>query len=209
MGIHNKPVLVPVILSGGKGTRLWPVSREARPKPFLKLADGRSLLQSTLLRAAALDAPAVVIVTNDDYYFQTCDDVEAVRAEIGDMQVAYLLEPEGRNTAPAIGMATRFVRERHGSDAILLVMPSDHLVQDHAAFRAAVETAVAGATAGQIVTFGIEHTSPETGFGYIETGEKLAGLDVQKVRRFVEKPDRERAEGQQGGACRWPECRVR
>lgn len=191
---QDAPELVPVILSGGKGTRLWPVSREARPKPFLKLADGRSLLQSTLLRAASLRARRVLIVTNKDYYFQTCDDVDGIKGELGEMQVSYLLETEGRNTAPAVAMATRFVREQFGEEAVLLVVPSDHLVQDHAAFRAAVRKAVAAARAGHIITFGIEPTSPETGFGYIEMGDRLQGLEVRKVLRFIEKPDRVRAQ---------------
>ncbi|HEX7030684.1 MAG TPA: mannose-1-phosphate guanylyltransferase/mannose-6-phosphate isomerase [Gammaproteobacteria bacterium] len=184
---------VPVILAGGRGTRLWPVSREARPKPFLKMAHGRSLLQETLLRAAAI-RPDIVIATRDDYYFQTDEDVAGIRDQLGRADIHYLLEPEVRGTGPAIAMAARHVRERHGEDALLLVLPSDHLIDDTAAFREAVERAALAAAGGDLVALGVQPTEPATAFGYIESQSVEAQPGVRKARRFVEKPCRADAE---------------
>jgi len=180
---------VPVILSGGAGTRLWPVSREALPKPFIKLPDGASLLQKTLRRAIALPGVAeVVTVTNRDHFFLTRDEYE----QIPDLPpLSYLLEPFGRNTAPAIAAAAEQVAQRHGEDALLLVLPADHLICDQLAFAAAVAAARELATEGWLVTFGVRPTAPETGFGYIEAGAAVGpGF---RVARFVEKPSRDRA----------------
>ena len=180
---------VPVILSGGAGTRLWPVSREALPKPFIKLPDGESLLQKTLRRAVALPEVAeVVTVTNRDHYFMTRDEYE----QTPDLpSLGYLLEPFGRNTAPAIAAVARHVADRHGEDAVLLVLPADHLIHDQASFAEAVAKARALAAAGWLVTFGIRPTTPETGFGYIEAGAAVGpGF---RVARFVEKPSRDKA----------------
>ncbi|WP_437559162.1 mannose-1-phosphate guanylyltransferase/mannose-6-phosphate isomerase [Acidithiobacillus sulfuriphilus] len=185
-------MLIPVILSGGAGTRLWPLSRQSHPKPFLELPDGETLLQKTLQRALAL--PGVerfLTVTNREYYFQTRDVYQRVpgAAERG---AFYLLEPVGRNTAPAIAAAALQAQEMAGPEALLLVLPADHLVRDQAAFAAAVAKARRLAGQGYLVTFGITPDRPETGFGYIEGGDALAeggealGL---AVRRFVEKPD--------------------
>ncbi len=183
---------VPVILSGGAGTRLWPVSREALPKPFIKLPDGESLLLKTLKRATALPAVTeIVTVTNRDHYFLTRDEFEQSHDRPqGLPPLGYLLEPFGRNTAPAIAAAALHVAGRHGPDAVLLVLPADHLIHDQAAFSAAVEQARQLATEGWLVTFGIQPTAPETGFGYIEAG--VAAGEGFKVARFVEKPTRTR-----------------
>lgn len=182
---------VPVILSGGAGTRLWPVSREALPKPFIKLPDGESLLQKTLKRAAALPGVAEVLtVTNRDHFFLTRDEYGATD---GLPPLDYLLEPCGRNTAPAIAAATLQVAGRFGADAVLLVLPADHLISDQAAFGAAVAQARQLATAGWLVTFGIRPTAPETGFGYIEAGPPI-GAAGHAVARFVEKPSLDKAE---------------
>ncbi len=183
-------MLIPVILSGGAGSRLWPVSREALPKPFIRLADGRSLLQKSLERAAAIPgATAFVTVTNRDYYFLTRDEY----AELGIAgDYSYLLEPRGRNTAPAIAMAALHALSRHGRDAELLVLPADHLVDDLAAFASAVEKARLLAQRGSLVTFGVKPDRPETGYGYIECGERLAEW-CYRVARFVEKPPLEQA----------------
>lgn len=186
-------MLIPVILSGGAGTRLWPVSREAHPKPFLKLADGQSLLQKALLRAAALpDVVDILTVTNRDYYFQTRDEYDAI-APAG-ISTSYLLEPFARNTAPAVIAAALFLRKRYGNDALLLVLPSDHLITRADAFVAAVGTAAQLAARGDLVTFGVEPACPETGYGYIEKGDMLGGHNVFSVARFIEKPRFESAQ---------------
>src|SRR6267142_4098558 len=183
---------VPVILSGGAGSRLWPVSREALPKPFIKLADGQSLLAKTLRRAMAVaDGNGILTVTNRDYFFLTRDEYE--RAGKGGPQLDYLLEPVSRNTGPAICAAALDVSKRHGKDAVMLVLPADHLIKDDKAFAAAVGEARKLAEEGWLVTFGLEPTRPETGFGYIEAGDSIGGASC-KVNRSVEKPDLRAAE---------------
>ncbi|MGE0802478.1 MAG: mannose-1-phosphate guanylyltransferase/mannose-6-phosphate isomerase [Lautropia sp.] len=183
-------MLIPVILSGGAGTRLWPVSREAHPKPFMKLADGESLLQKTYARAARLaDAGEILTVTNRDYFFLTRDEFAASSG--AGSRGTFLLEPFGRNTAPAVALAALHVAAAHGRDALLLVLAADHLIADAAGFDQAARQAAALAAANQLVTFGIVPTSPETGYGYIETGKAIEGGN--QVARFVEKPSLERA----------------
>jgi mannose-1-phosphate guanylyltransferase/mannose-6-phosphate isomerase len=182
-------MLVPVILSGGAGTRLWPVSRRAFPKPFMRLPDGQTLLEKALARALAVagaDAP-LLTVTGRDHYFLTRDEY----ARASPQSVArhrYLLEPAGRNTAPAVIASALDVAQRAGGDAVMLVLPADHLVRDVTAFSAAVKSAHALATAGHLVTFGVVPTRAETGFGYIRRGEAV-GPDGFAINRFVEKPD--------------------
>jgi mannose-1-phosphate guanylyltransferase/mannose-6-phosphate isomerase len=183
---------VAVILSGGAGSRLWPVSREALPKPFIKLADGESLLAKTLDRALACAGSngAVLTITNRDYFFLTRDEYARHSSGAG---LEFLLEPVSRNTGPAICAAALDVAKRHGKDAVILIMPADHLIKDGKGFAAAVSEARQLAEQGWLVTFGIAPTHPETGFGYIEAGDALAGSGC-KVRRFVEKPDLRSAE---------------
>lgn len=184
-------MLLPVILSGGAGARLWPVSREAFPKPFIRLADGKTLLRRTLERACLADGVShVLTVTNREYYFLTRD--QYVEAGSGHGHT-FLLEPVGRNTAPAIAMAALHARQKHGGDAELLVLPADHLINDTSGFVAAVEAARALARAGSLVTFGIAPDRPETGYGYIECGDPVAGKGGFRVARFVEKPGAEQA----------------
>ena len=187
-------MLIPVILSGGAGTRLWPVSREAHPKPFIVLPDGQSLMQKTLLRAAALKPDSILTITNRDYFFITRDAYADVALAPG-IALDYLLEPAGRNTAPAIAAGALRLREQFGDAAIMLVLPSDHLISDVAGFVDAVQAASELAEQGYLVTFGISPTAPETGFGYIEADQqrKLGGAGMA-VRRFVEKPSRAKAE---------------
>jgi mannose-1-phosphate guanylyltransferase/mannose-6-phosphate isomerase len=184
-------MLIPVILSGGAGARLWPVSREAFPKPFIRLADGASLLRRTLARAARVSGVThVVTVTNREYYFLTKDQYFA---PLDRLDHAFLLEPVGRNTAPAIAMAAFHVAARHGDETELLILPADHLIEDEAAFVAAVDAARGLARGGSLVTFGIAPTGPETGYGYIECGAPADGREAFRVARFVEKPDAARA----------------
>lgn len=184
-------MLIPVILSGGAGTRLWPVSREGHPKPFMKLADGQSLLLKTYLRAANVaQGGEILTVTNRDYFFMSKD--ELAKAKLGDNQPGvFLLEPVGRNTAPAVAMAALHVSEKYGRDARLLVLAADHLIQDQQAFAKAVADAASLAAEDYLVTFGIVPDSPETGFGYIEAGGEAGAGKV--VKRFVEKPSLEKA----------------
>ena len=179
--------IVPVILSGGAGTRLWPLSREASPKPFMPLPDGETLLGKTAQRSSSLpNVRGLVTVTNRDYYFHT-KDVYAGLAADEPKDACYLLEPFGRNTAPAVAVAALLVRARYGDDAVMLVLAADHLIRDQAAFAEAVQLAATQARAGKLATFGITPTLPETGFGYIECGDAI-GERTFTAARFVEKP---------------------
>ncbi|MGP0015675.1 mannose-1-phosphate guanylyltransferase/mannose-6-phosphate isomerase [Pseudomonas sp.] len=184
--------LIPCIIAGGAGTRLWPVSREAMPKPFMRLPDGESLLQKTFRRAAGLaDVRRVLTVTNREVFFRTLDDYRLLNQ--GDAALDFILEPFGRNTAPAIAAAALHVARLYGDDAQLLVLPADHLIKDLDAFARAVGSARLLAEQGWLVTFGLVPTQPETGFGYIEKGQAL-GDQAFQVARFVEKPDAKTAQ---------------
>ncbi|MGE8412463.1 MAG: mannose-1-phosphate guanylyltransferase/mannose-6-phosphate isomerase [Pseudomonas sp.] len=179
--------LIPCIIAGGAGTRLWPVSREAMPKPFMRLPDGESLLQKTFVRATALnDVGRLLTVTNREVFFRTLDDYRLLNKKRVDLD--FILEPFGRNTAPAIAAAALHVSRLYGEDAQLLVLPADHLIKDLDAFIAAVDSARHLAEQGWLVTFGIVPSHAETGFGYIEKGKGL-NHDGFQVSRFVEKPD--------------------
>lgn len=185
-------MLIPCIVAGGAGTRLWPVSREARPKPFMRLPDGQSLLQKTFLRAARLPEVAQILtVTNRELLFSSLDDYREVNDR--QLQLDFLLEPCGRNTAPAIAVAALYAKQHYGEKSQLLILPADHLIQDESAFAVAVEHAQHLAAQGYLVTFGIQPTRAETGYGYIESGSVL-GVDGLQVKRFVEKPDAVTAE---------------
>ncbi|WP_423156645.1 mannose-1-phosphate guanylyltransferase/mannose-6-phosphate isomerase [Stenotrophomonas maltophilia] len=177
----------PVILSGGSGTRLWPLSREAYPKQFLPLAGELTMLQATWQRVAPLAARGPLVIANEEHRFVAAEQLQQVGAE----PAAIILEPVGRNTAPAIAVAA-LEATRDGADALLLVLPSDHVITDEAAFRSAVQAAASAAEAGKLVTFGIVPTGPETGYGYIKAAD---GQGVRAVERFVEKPDLETATG--------------
>jgi mannose-1-phosphate guanylyltransferase/mannose-6-phosphate isomerase len=176
-------MLVPVVLSGGVGSRLWPVSRELHPKQFLPLAGELSMLQDTLHRTGGLDAAAAVVVCNEEHRFMVAEQLRQV-----DLQAsALILEPEGRNTAPAVALAALQV-VADDPEAVLLVLPADHLIQDVAAFASAVSEALPLAQGGRLMTFGVVPSSPETGYGYIKCGESL-GAELYDLERFVEKPD--------------------
>ncbi|MCC8447484.1 mannose-1-phosphate guanylyltransferase/mannose-6-phosphate isomerase [Xanthomonas translucens] len=179
--------VLPIILSGGSGTRLWPLSRESYPKQFLPLVGEHSMLQATWLRAAPVAGHAPIVVANEEHRFVAAEQLQ----QIGVKPQSILLEPKGRNTAPAIAVAA-LEATRNGADPLLLVLPSDHVIRDEAAFQAAVRAAAAAAEQGKLVTFGIKPTAPETGYGYIKAG---AGNGVSAVERFVEKPDLATAQG--------------
>jgi mannose-1-phosphate guanylyltransferase / mannose-6-phosphate isomerase len=177
--------LFPVILSGGSGTRLWPLSRSSLPKQLLALNSSRTMIQETVLRARLPDAAPPILICNDDHRFMVAEQMQ----EIEVLPRAIVLEPEGRNTAPAAAVAA-LVAGESDPEAVILLLPSDHVVTDAEAFRKAVAAAVRAAQAGNIVTFGMKPTAPETGYGYIESGPAIEKLDgAFQVRRFVEKPD--------------------
>lgn len=178
--------LIPTILCGGAGSRLWPVSRELHPKPFIRLSDGQSLLQKAFLRGALLPgAEEILTVTNRDLFFKTEDEFREVNA--AGIATSFILEPFGRNTAPAIAAAASQVAEKYGNDAVMLVLAADHLIADQQSFQQAVLKAAELAATSKLVTFGIQPDAPETGYGYIEA-------DGNTVLRFVEKPSLEKAQ---------------
>ncbi|MDR2187360.1 MAG: mannose-1-phosphate guanylyltransferase/mannose-6-phosphate isomerase [Azonexus sp.] len=182
--------ILPVILSGGSGTRLWPLSREKYPKQLLPLVGEQSMLQATIARLNGLDGLAEpLLVCNEEHRFIVAEQMRLL-GKAGRV----LLEPVGRNTAPALTLAALWAR-RQGGDPVLVVMPADHVIADEGLFRAAVARAVALAEAGMAVTFGITPDSPETGYGYIQRGAALGGDGAAyRLMRFVEKPDRPTAE---------------
>jgi mannose-1-phosphate guanylyltransferase / mannose-6-phosphate isomerase len=184
-------LLIPVILSGGAGTRLWPLSRELYPKQLLPLVGTRTMLQETALRLAGLESEPPIIVCNEAHRFLVAEQLR----QLGVAPRAIVLEPMGRNTAPAIALAAHAALSRRTGeegDPILLVLPADHLIRDLKAFQAAVRRALPAAEKGRFVTFGIVPNAPETGYGYIQRGAS-EGEGVHRIAKFVEKPDLERA----------------
>lgn len=179
--------IIPLIMCGGAGTRLWPASREVRPKQFLPLFGQRSTFQDTLSRvcdAALFDRP--IVITNAAYRFMVLEQL----AEIG-IEADVILEPMRRDSGPAIAAGAVFAQNR-SSDAVVLALAADHVVQDNAAFVAACRQGLVAAAAGRIVTFGVKPERPATEYGYISPGEAISG-EVQAVARFVEKPDAAKA----------------
>ncbi len=191
MNQNLSPILIPVILSGGAGSRLWPLSREGHPKPFIKLFDGQTLLEKTYRRIGLLDyipkkngKPVSLTITNREYFFISKDELEKTN-----LDSIFLLEPEGRNTAPAITMAALWIKEHYGLNVSMLVMPSDHIIEDQREFELKVYDALelTRCHPSYLVTFGIKPQSADTGFGYIESG--IATGNGFEVARFYEKPD--------------------
>ena len=182
--------IYPVILSGGSGTRLWPLSRAALPKQLLALNGARTMIQDTVLRAAVAGAQPPVLLCNESHRFLVAEQMQA----IGVMPKAIVLEPMGRNTAPAAAIAALTIAAEDPAGLVLL-LSSDHVVANEDAFGAAVASAAVAARLGRIVTFGMAPDAPETGYGYIQRGEAIAGAPgVDAVKRFAEKPDRATAE---------------
>ena len=173
--------ILPVILSGGSGSRLWPLSREAYPKQFLPLVGDNTMLQATWLRVAPIAGRKPIVVANQEHRFMAAEQLRESNAE----PEALILEPMGRNTAPAIAIAA-LQALRSGEDALLLVLPSDHEIRDEHAFQRAVGIGASAAQADKLVTFGIVPSGPETGYGYVKA---QAGDGVRAVERFIEKPD--------------------
>jgi len=161
--------MVPVILSGGSGTRLWPLSRATYPKQFIGVTEDRTMFQLTLARLKGLpDVQPPIVVGNDSHRFLLGEQLHV----LGIQAQAILLEPVGRNTAPAIAAAA-VAAMAQGADPLLLVLAADHVITDDAAFRTAVEAGIPAAEAGALVTFGIVPTAPETGYGYIQVEERV------------------------------------
>ncbi len=175
--------LVPVILCGGSGTRLWPLSRESYPKQFLRLNGNSSLLQQTLRRCNAPDSSPPILLAHEDARFLVAEQVR----EIGIEEAALILEPARRGTAPAILSAALYLR-RQSEDALMLVLPSDHVIEDGDAFIDAVLAAREGALEGLLMTFGIRPHAPETGYGYLRVDEN-SSRSILRLNGFVEKPD--------------------
>ncbi len=186
--MNPNPPLVPVVLSGGAGSRLWPLSRELYPKQLLPLIRAQTMLQETVQRLAGLAVAAPVVVCNEAHRFLVAEQLRV----IGTPAQAILLEPVGRNTAPAIALAAHAALAAQGPDALLLVLPADHVIRDTAALHAAVRTAASLAQAAHLVTFGVVPQAPETGFGYIRRGVAVGG--GWRIAQFIEKPARERAQ---------------
>jgi mannose-1-phosphate guanylyltransferase/mannose-6-phosphate isomerase len=185
-------MLTPVILSGGAGTRLWPLSRELYPKQLLPLIGDRTMLQQTVLRLDGLGASAPVVVCNEAHRFLVAEQLR----QLGTEPRAIVLEPIGRNTAPAIALGAHAAlacapSDGDGADPLLLILPADHVIRDVPVFHKAVRAALGAAQQGRLVTFGIVPTAPETGYGYIQRGAADGG--VHRIARFVEKPSAERA----------------
>ena len=183
------PMIFPVLLCGGAGTRLWPASRKSYPKQFVPLVGDKTLFQASALRLSGDGFGAPLVVTNSDFRFI----VQEQMAELGIAPGATLIEPEGRNTAPAV-LAAALWLERSNPDALMLVTPSDHIIPDLVAFQAAVKVGKTAAQDGQLVTFGIQPDRPETGYGYLELENGDAGQDVIALKRFVEKPGTDEAQ---------------
>lgn len=210
--MSSQSKMIPVVLSGGAGTRLWPLSRELYPKQLLPLAGERTMLQETVTRLAGLPGlGAPCVVCNEEHRFLVAEQLR----QAGQAADAIILEPTGRNTAPAVAVAA-LQASAGGADPLLLVLPADHVIRDAAALCAAVAAGIAVAEQGTLLTFGIVPTAPETGYGYIRAGERLegikspecsvpgteekskdnsSGLSAFKVASFVEKPDLATAEG--------------
>ena len=187
--VRNKEMIHPIILCGGSGTRLWPLSRKSYPKQFASLNGNQSLFQQTVARVTGEAFEAPIVMTNADYRFTVAEQLQASNVSGSTI----MIEPEGRNTAPAILAAALHLQDK--PDAVLLVLPSDHAIEDEDAFMNGITVGQSAAEAGKLVTFGIKPTRPETGYGYLETFDDIVTSTsfAQPLKAFVEKPDQDTA----------------
>ena len=189
-------MIIPVILSGGSGSRLWPMSRELNPKQFLPLCSDKSMLQETMTRLEGLDELAApVVVCNEEHRFLVAQQMQDIGVEVDKI----ILEPVGRNTAPAICAAAEYIHGKNmEADDVMLVLSADHVIQNHGVFHEVILAGYEVAKQGQLVTFGIVANKAETGYGYIKRAEQYSGLETVKnawkVAQFVEKPDQDTAQ---------------
>lgn len=184
-------MLLPVVMAGGTGSRLWPLSRELQPKQFLSFHQGGSMLQNTITRLDGLDVAAPLVICNEEHRFLVAEQLR----QLDRLANNIILEPVGRNTAPAITLAALHATAK-GEDPLLLVLAADHLIVDSVAFRSVVNLAIPFAEQGKLVTFGIVPKHAETGYGYIQRGDtqQAGGYTAWEIKRFVEKPNKETAE---------------
>ncbi|HCI6862053.1 TPA: mannose-1-phosphate guanylyltransferase/mannose-6-phosphate isomerase, partial [Klebsiella quasipneumoniae subsp. similipneumoniae] len=181
-------MILPVIMAGGTGSRLWPMSRELYPKQFLRLSGSQSMLQETITRLKGLSTLSPLIICNEQHRFLAAEQLR----QIEQLSNNIILEPMGRNTAPAIALAA-LSAINNGDDPLLLVLAADHVIDNVEAFHFAINSAVPYAESGKLVTFGIVPTGIETGYGYIQRGSQTQDAQAYKVHRFVEKPNYETA----------------
>lgn len=184
-------MIVPVILAGGSGSRLWPLSRSTYPKQLLPLVSGRSMLQDTLLRVRSLpEVMPPIIICNQEHRFLIADQLKKIH--INDAII--ILEPVGKNTAPAVAIAALYLKQHYQNDTVMLVLPADHVIQDISVFESAIVDGAVNAMLDKLVTFGIKPNKPETGYGYVKTGDTANINNAYRVEQFVEKPNQETAE---------------
>lgn len=189
-------MILPVIMAGGVGSRLWPLSRQLFPKQFLSLMGNNSMLQETVLRLSSIDHAPPLVICNEDHRFFVAEQLRNIDVKPDSI----ILEPIGRNTAPAVALAA-IKALKDGQDPLLLVLAADHLINDHIAFCDAIDQAVSFAEEGKLVTFGVVADIPETGYGYIKKGQKISDTSGFNVDRFVEKPDFNTAKSYVDSGC--------